>query len=44
MNGQLNFGGDPDTDPDPYRDAGKMCLGGGMHCPGASRSSCNREL
>jgi len=24
---------DPDTDPDPYRDTGKTCLGGGMHCP-----------
>jgi len=25
----------PDTDsaPDPYRDTGKTCLGGGMHCP-----------
>jgi len=20
----------------PYRDTGKMCLGGGMHCPSAS--------
>jgi len=26
------FGGDPD----PYRDTGKTCLGGGMHCPSAS--------
>ena len=37
MNKSLNFGGDPDhrsgTDPDPYRDTGKTCLGGGMHCP-----------
>ena len=32
----LNFGGDPDTDPDPYRDTGKTYLGGGMHCPSAS--------
>jgi len=24
-------------DPDPYRDTGKTCLGGGMHCPSASR-------
>jgi len=26
---------DPDTDMDmdPYHDSGKMCLGGGMHCP-----------
>ena len=23
-------------DPDPYRDTGKTCLGGGMHCPSAS--------
>jgi len=29
---------DPDTDPDPYRDAGKKCLGGDMHCPSASGS------
>jgi len=27
---------DPDTDPDRYRDPGKMCLGVGMHCPSAS--------
>jgi len=27
---------DPDTDPDPYRNTGKTCLGGGMHCPSAS--------
>jgi len=39
MNKLLNFGGDqdPDTNPDPdldpYRDTGKTCLGGGMHCP-----------
>jgi len=24
---------DPDTDPDPYRDTDKTCLGRGMHCP-----------
>ena len=24
------------TDPDPYHDTGKTCLGGGMHCPSAS--------
>ena len=23
--------------PDSYRDTGKMCLGGGMYCPSASR-------
>jgi len=23
-------------DPDPYRDSGKTCLGGGMHGPSAS--------
>jgi len=37
---RLNFGDDPDhesdTDPDPYRDIGKTCLGGGMHCSSAS--------
>jgi len=29
---------DRDTDPnrDPYRETGKTCLGGGMHCPSAS--------
>jgi len=27
---------DPDIDPDPYHDTGKMCLGGSMHCPSAS--------
>jgi len=32
MNERLNLVGDPDA----YRDAGKMCLGGGMHYPGAS--------
>jgi len=32
MDKRLNFGGDPD----PYRDTGKVCLGGGMHCPSAS--------
>jgi len=25
-----------DPDRDPYRDTGKMYLGGGMHCPSAS--------
>jgi len=34
VNKSLNFGGhpvtDPDMDPDPYRDTGKVCLGGGM--------------
>jgi len=34
MNKRLNFVGDPDPDPD--RDSGKICLGGGMHCPSAS--------
>jgi len=24
------------TDPDPHRDAGMTCLGGGMHCLSAS--------
>ena len=33
INKSLNFGDDPD--PGPYRDAGKTCLGGGMHCPSA---------
>ena len=33
VNKRLNFGGDPVTDPNQYRDTGKMCLGGGMHCP-----------
>ena len=32
---------DLDTDPDPYRDAGKKCLGGGMHCLSASSSICD---
>ena len=42
MNKLLNFGGDPDrithpdTDPDPYRDTGKTCLGGSMHFTGGS--------
>jgi len=41
MNRWLNFGGDldMDPDPDPYRDTGKTCLGGGMHCPSASSFS-----
>jgi len=25
-----------DTNPDPYRDTGKTCLDGGMHCFSAS--------
>jgi len=33
MNKWLDFGGDPDTDPDC--DTGKTCLGGGTHCPNA---------
>ena len=41
INKSLNLGGDLDqgygiTDPDPYRDTGKKCLGGGMHCHSAS--------
>jgi len=39
VNKRLNFGGDPhhgSAVPDPYRDTGKTCLGGGMHCPSAS--------
>ena len=28
------------TDPDPYRDTGKTCLGVGMHCPSASSLEC----
>ena len=31
-NKRLNFGGDTDPDLDPYRDTGRTCLGGGMHC------------
>ena len=27
---------DPDPDPNPYRNTGKTCVGGGMHCPSAS--------
>jgi len=34
VNKCLNFGGDPDTDPDPYRGTAETCLGGAMHCPG----------
>jgi len=34
MNKRFDFGADPD--PDPYRDTGKTCLGGGMHCPSSS--------
>jgi len=41
MNKSLNLGGDillaiQITDPDLYRDTGKTCLSGGMHCPSAS--------
>jgi len=32
LNKRLNFGGDSD----PYRDTGKTCFGGGMHCHSAS--------
>ena len=38
---------DVDRDPDPYRDTGKTCLGGGIHCPSASgfhRYSLQAEL
>ena len=38
MNKSLNFGGNP---PDPYRDTGKTCVGGGMHCPSAS---CGKKM
>ena len=32
------------TDLDPYRDTGKTCLGGGMHCPSTSRfKSCRLD-
>jgi len=31
---------DTDTYPDPDRDTGKTCLGGGIHCPSASSCSC----
>jgi len=33
-NKRLNFGGESDLNP--YRDTGKTCLGGGMHCLNAS--------
>jgi len=32
MSKWLNFGGDPDRGSQ-YRNTGKTCLGGGMHCP-----------
>jgi len=32
---------DRDTDPYPYHDTSKMCLGGGMHCPSASSFICD---
>ena len=28
-----------DPDPDLHHDTGKLCLGGGMHCPSASSSN-----
>jgi len=34
--GDPNHGSGFDLDPDPYRETGKTCLGGGMHCPIAS--------
>jgi len=39
VNKRLNFRGELDhgCDPDPYRDTGKTCLGGGMQCASASR-------
>ena len=45
MNKWLNFGGNcepirQDRWQDLYHDTGKMCLGGGMHCPSASRFFC----
>ena len=39
VNKWLNFGGDTDPDTCLYRDTGKTCLGGGMHCPSASSFS-----
>jgi len=41
MNKWLHFNADPDHDtvPDPDRDTGNTCLGGGMHCPSASTGS-----
>ena len=38
MNEWFNFDGDPHHGSGSYRDTGKTCLGGGMHCPSASRS------
>ena len=35
VNKRLNVAG-RNPDQDPYRDTGKTCLGGGMHCPSAS--------
>jgi len=32
----INFGSNPDRELNSDRDTGKMCLGGGMHCPSAS--------
>jgi len=42
MNKLLNPDGDPN--PDPYRDSGKTCHGGGMHCPSPSSFSLNEAL
>jgi len=36
VNKWLNFSSDPNPDPNPYRDTGKMCLGESMQCPIAS--------
>jgi len=36
VNKRLNFGGYY-----PYRDTGKRCLGGGIHCPSASSFNCH---
>jgi len=33
-----------DPHPDPYRDIGKTCLDGGMHCPSASSLKCSGEM
>ena len=51
VNKRLHFGGDPIRDPDPntdpdsdlYRDTGKTCLSGGMHCPSASSFIVNEQ-
>jgi len=41
-NKRLNFGGEPDLDP--YRNTGKACLGGGMHCHSASSLTLKRRF